>query len=146
MSLNLEDIHAHLSRLGLERKDELADGSTLWERKDTDEFYEIPAAVSEALEELRRVEVALAGGELEAGRVQAIEMLVLIADSRERYRGGPEEIDRIIAAEVGALRNAIKILQGQRYTAYGVMHSWTWGDFEKMAERHGLELHGDPLD
>lgn len=55
-------------------------------------------------------------------------------------------MDCVIATEVNAMRNAIKVLQGARYTAYGIMHSWTWGQFEKMAERHGLELQGEPLD
>lgn len=145
MTLSIEDIYLRLTQLGLKQKEKLADGGTLWKRKKTDEFYEIPATVPEAVDELRRIEVIVAGGELEAGRAQAIEMLTLLADSRERYRGGPEEMDRVIATEVNAMRNAIKVLQGERYTAYGIMHSWTWGQFEKMAERHGLELQGEPL-
>lgn len=81
MTLSIEDIYLRLTQLGLKQKEKLADGGTLWKRKKTDEFYEIPATVPEAVDELRRIEVIVAGGELEAGRAQAIEMLTLLADS-----------------------------------------------------------------
>ncbi len=146
MQLAMEDIYLRLTQLGLKQKEKLADGVTRWKRKKTDEFYEVPGDVESALAELHRIEVIVAGGELEAGRAQAIEMLTLLANSREHYRGGPQEMDDAIAREVETMRNAIKVLQGERYTAYGIMPSWTWHHFEKMAVRHGLELKGEPLD
>lgn len=145
MSLSIENVHDRLTGLGLKCKGELEGGGTRWKRKKTDDFYIIPASLPEALDELRRIEIIVAGSELAAGRAHAIEMLTLLADSRERYRGGPEEMDQAIAREVNTMRNAIEVLRGDRYTAYGVMPSWTWHHFEAMAERQGLELQGEPL-
>jgi hypothetical protein len=147
VSIELDDIHARLKNLGFKQK-AAGDGSTLWKRKGSKDapLWEISDTVATALEDLKSVEAAVAGGERAAGYAQAIEMLELLADSRERYRGGPEHMDRAIAQEVNAMRNAIKVLQGERYTAYGIMPSWTWHQFENMAERHGLELQGEPLD
>lgn len=85
----------------------------------------------------------VAGGEVRAGRAQAIEMLELVADSRERYVGGNDEMDKAIVLQVNTLRSAVRILQGDRYSAYGVMHSFDWDKFENVAERHDVELTGD---
>lgn len=144
MTVGLEDVHGRLASFGLTQVDTRAGVGTEWEG-DMGRFV-VSDNVQDALDTLRTVEVLAAGSEVKTGYSQAIEMLTLLADSRERYRGGPEEMDRAIASEVNAMRNAIKVLQGERYTAYGVMHSFDWEKFESLAEIQGLELTGEPLD
>lgn len=141
MALKLNDIHARLAALGFEQVDTRPGIGTVWEGEHG--RFVIAKNKQDALDTLHSIEVLVAGSEVRAGRAQAVEMLELAADSRERYVGGNDETDKAIQLQVNTLRSAIRILQGHRYAVYSLMHSYDWDKFEDVAERHDVTLTGD---